>query len=177
DSRQAAAAMHPAHDERAASGIGRAELAAGVGALQIAEKIEWDACLHSFVVGQADSLPSLGRLSACPTVCTDFLGDFWSRDVYLFAGLHVLQRVLTRRNLVIADEQRVAGALLVRQLHRARQLSFRRELDTEADAAQVARQDTRVAERGIAERRDEQLERGAGLRLLDRHHQPVLANR
>src|SRR5437868_5213464 len=76
--------------------------------------------------------------------------------VYLFPASHIFQRVLARRDFVVADDQGIASALLVRQLHRALQLSFRRELDADSGAAQIAREHTRMAERGFAERRDEQ---------------------
>jgi hypothetical protein len=39
DAAEIAAAMHPAHEQRARAGVGGAELAAGVRALEVAEEV------------------------------------------------------------------------------------------------------------------------------------------
>src|SRR2546428_6735867 len=44
--------------------------------------------------------------------------NFRCADVFLYAGLHVLQRILARGDFVIADDQGIPRAELVGQLHR-----------------------------------------------------------
>ena len=73
-------------------------------------------------------------------------------DIDIFSDEQMDWALATRfqpdRDLVVADDEGIASALLVRQLHRALQLSFRRELDADSGAAQIAREHTRMAERG-----------------------------
>src|SRR5438552_4172529 len=94
------------------------------------------------------------------------LRDFGCAHILLHACLHVLQRVTSRGNFIVANNQRVSRAKLVGQLHRPLELSFYRQLDAEAGAAKVPRQQAHVTERRFSQRRDEQVESRLRLRAF-----------
>ena len=105
-----------------------------------------------------------------------------SRVTLLLARRHVLERVDAGRDLVVAEDQREPRAQLVGQSPSRASACCPLDSSTRAARARAgpAPAARRVPQRGVAQRRDEQVEPCQSRRLLlllDRHHQAVLADR
>ena len=103
-------------------------------------------------------------------------GDFLARHLPLLAARHIFQRVAAGGHFLFAQDQGEARAQLVGQFHGAFQFSLG-QFHRDSAAPQIARQHGRMAQRRLAQRGDEQVQRLGGLGVRHRHHQPIFADR
>ena len=101
--------------------------------------------------------------------------DLFAREVLLFARRHILQGVAAGGHFVVAhDQAKRAPSLLASSMARFSLPSH--QFHATAGAAQLARQHAGVAQRRLAQRRNEQSSGAACVLAFHAHHQAVFAD-